>query len=72
MKRGDRSVEYCPKCGLQEVIQCKEIDEDNAGWQHYCTECDYGYMSYEDSYLDRAPDFENDRFPFQDPDYMEA
>lgn len=43
---------YCPSCGSQTVYACEKLEEDNAGWQHLCTVCGYGFMGMDRPYLD--------------------
>lgn len=35
---------YCPKCGSRSVVCLPRVDEDNAGVQHLCYSCGFGFM----------------------------
>ena len=43
---------YCQKCGKQTVVELPGVDEDNAGWQHLCFSCGFGFMSPGEDYTD--------------------
>lgn len=46
---------YCPKCGKQTVVKLPKVDEDNAGCQHICWTCKFGFM-HEGDYTDLYPE----------------
>lgn len=45
---------HCPKCGKQTVIELPGVDEDNAGHQHICYSCKFGFM-HDGDYTDLYP-----------------
>lgn len=47
---------FCPKCGSQTVVKLPSVLEDNAGVQHVCCSCSFGFFLPDDGdYMDLEP-----------------
>lgn len=44
LSKRKKTAYFCPQCGRQSVVEIPDIDEDNAGWQHFCVSCRSGFM----------------------------
>ena len=42
---------FCPSCGEKTVVRVPSVHEDNAGDQHICYSCTYGFM-HDKEYVD--------------------
>lgn len=42
---------FCPNCGEQTVVRVPSVYEENAGDQHICYSCTYGFM-HDGEYVD--------------------
>lgn len=46
---------HCPACGKKTVVELPGVDEDNAGNQHICYRCRFGFM-HQGDYTDLYPE----------------
>ncbi len=51
---------YCQKCGKQTVVEIPIEWEENAGHQHICFSCGFGFMSPNKDYMDLSDQEKSD------------